>query len=292
MSAKVVGTHTGRIGIVAALIVACTFAPFLPGQYDPAALAFSFAAHAFGVVGLVLVPIGAAWFIYELRRRAALSAGRPVKDRGPAFALTALIVSSIVGAIACLSAAMESLGIGVALLILGAFGLLAGIRRLRRLRTSEGDRCLLAAPLYLIVIPALVALAQFMVGEGAVESSRNTAMRNASELIEEVERYKEVNGGYPDSMIALYPDYSTGVIGIPQYHYEPAGDAYNLSFEQFRFLPFGTREVVVYNPLDEHAAISHAAWRLTDADLTDPEMQGWYAAHDSPLPHWRYFWFD
>ena len=62
-------------------------------------------------------------------------------------------------------------------------------------------------------------------------------------------------------------------------------------FEPFTFR-FGTREIVMFNPRDEHEMTSH------DSDLLrrSPEQlqfrRGYYAVHDAPQPHWKYFWFD
>ena len=77
-------------------------------------------------------------------------------------------------------------------------------------------------------------------------------------------------------------------------HYAPAGSAYSLYFEQPVFLlrnP-GTREIVMYNKLDEHVILSHAAWNLTGSPESLAGAQGWFTVHDAPRPHWRYFWFD
>ena len=79
--------------------------------------------------------------------------------------------------------------------------------------------------------------------------------------------------------------------GIEQYHYEPYGDAYNLYFEQAA-VPFGTREIVMYNKLDEHHFPSHAndILRWTPEQLRS--RKAYYALHDAASPHWKYFWFD
>ncbi len=122
-------------------------------------------------------------------------------------------------------------------------------------------------------------------------SSRNRAIRNSVELIAEIEAYRTERGHYPLSLAALHKDYEPGVIGVEHYHYEPRGSAYSVFFEQPAG-PLGTREIVMYNKLDEHALPSHD----TDILRWSPEelaaRPGHYAIHDASSPHWKYFWFD
>lgn len=48
----------------------------------------------------------------------------------------------------------------------------------------------------------------------------------------------------------------------------------------------------MYNNRDEQTMISHNSWilMLPAEELTS--SQGWYAVHDTAVPHWRYSWFD
>ncbi len=128
----------------------------------------------------------------------------------------------------------------------------------------------------------------------ATEFSRNYAIARAVELINEIEEYRIANGHYPQSLLAEHQDYEPSVIGIKQYYYEPSGDAYNLFFEQPTFLLAnpGTREFVMYNKIDEQTMIAHDSdiLRWTPEQLA--QRRGWYAVHDAPSPHWKYFWLD
>ncbi|HEU4939218.1 MAG TPA: hypothetical protein VFT39_22370 [Vicinamibacterales bacterium] len=62
------------------------------------------------------------------------------------------------------------------------------------------------------------------------------------------------------SLVALWGDYRPAVIGIRGYQYEKNGESYKVLFEPFTFR-FGTREIVMFNPRDEHEMTSH------DSDL-------------------------
>jgi hypothetical protein len=69
--------------------------------------------------------------------------------------------------------------------------------------------------------------------------------------------------------------------------------AYNLLFEQ-PALHFGTREFVVYNPLDQQTVTSHRLDRLqlTPSELVLEHTRGHNEVHDAGDLHWKYFWFD
>ena len=88
--------HLVRLGGLVMLIVLCTFYPFLPGGYDGLAVPLSAMAQTFGMVGLLLVPIGVSWLAYELRKRARRKRNLPIKARGYYFALASMVASSIV----------------------------------------------------------------------------------------------------------------------------------------------------------------------------------------------------
>lgn len=172
--------------------------------------------------------------------------------------------------------------VGALSIVLVPAGLAWLILSLRRKRS-------IVVPLYLILVPGLLLAVQLAFATPITEWSRNRAIRNSADILRDIEAYKTEHGQYPVSLFAVWPDYSPSVIGVEQYYYEPQGESYNLIFEQPRFLlhDFGAREFVVYNPLGEHKVVSHAAWRLSN-----PELQGWYAVHDTGVQHWQYFLFD
>lgn len=86
-------------------------------------------------------------------------------------------------------------------------------------------------------------------------------MSNSSDFIGDIEAYHVQHGRYPASLLAMWKDYYPDVIGVEKYHYAPGDNAYDLFFEQPRFLldNIGTRGWVVYNPGDEHRMFSHTA---------------------------------
>jgi hypothetical protein len=269
------GWLVARLAGVTVLILVCMFGPFLPGRYDPFAVALCGLAQIVGVSSALFVPLGLAWIFFGRRH-------------GFAFAIAALAVASVVAAFASLAALF---GIGLSLAAAWtALWLYAVSRTIGALKCSR-QTSFSHAPLYLAIVPAVVALAQFMFLGRAVEMSRDLGMRKSAPMIDAIERYRSVYGRYPASLQALHSDYDPDVVGIDRYYYQPNGEGYDLYFEQLSNR-LGTREIVMYNPRDEQLFPSH------DSDILEwtPEQlrarRGYYAVHDATRPHWKYFWYD
>lgn len=289
-----IALHLTLIAGIAALLILCIIYPFLPGEYDNLAMMLSVMAQTFGVFGLLLVPAGGLWLIYELWVQARKRRNLPVKARRYYFALVSVIAASVV-AFVITFVAFASGGISFVLLIpvFWLYTLSRLIPGLKLLKDTE-SRDFNPAPLYLIIVPLVVMLFQVTFAAAATESSRNHAITMSAELIRDIEEYQRLYGRYPGSLLAVWKDYYPSIVGIEKFHYVPDKDAYNLFFEQPRFLfdNIGTREFVVYNKLDEHTMISHTSWILLLRPERLPATQGWYAVHNTTTPHWKYFWFD
>jgi hypothetical protein len=263
------------LGIVAAIavIVLCTLRPFLPGRYDALAVPLSQMSVAFGIVGLLLVPFGAAWAASIHWSRFASK--RALCARGAAIALA--VVWGILSLVA-----LASSGWSLAVLTLAAGAFALWMLRPVRQRTAPA--------LYMIVVPIAVAVLQLALVGRATDFSRNRAIQNSAPLLADIERFRANQGRYPPAIASLHKDYSPGVVGIERYEYTPAGDAFHLHFEQLTFR-LGTQEIVMYNPRDEHAIVSHDSDALRRPQLLSMRT-GFYAMNDAPQAHWKYFWFD
>ena len=287
-------THSFRIAAIVFLTVLIMVYPFLPGPYDALAFSLSTIVQLLATVGLLLVPIGVVWLIYELRRRVRIKRNLPGKNRGYSLAMVSLIVSSVLVILISLFAAF---GIGISFGVLtflvwfyAASRLIPGLKLMKKVETEN----LNPTPFYLIFIPIILLLFQLTLAAPITEFSRNHAIANSNEFIRDIEAYHDEYGHYPVSLVAMWKDYYPDIVGVEKYHYLPYGQSYNLMFEQPRFLldNLGAREWVVYNPDDEQRVYSHTSWFLL---LTPEELersQGWFAVHDAASPHWKYFWFD
>ena len=283
--------HLGRLTVITLSILLCIFYPFLPGGYDGLAVALSAMAQAAVVVGLLLVPIGILWLAHELRSHARRKQGLPHTERGYRFAVASVVGSSIVAAAVSLSAAMSvGRSFGVLTIALWIYSVSRLIPRLKMMRNIERG-ALNPVPLYLTVVPIAALLGQLVLDGPAVEHSRNRAIDNSAEVVNDIERFHAAHGRYPGSLLAVWPDYKPSVVGIRQFHYARQGDAYNLVFEQPQFR-WGTQEFVVYNKLDQHFMPSHAEWNLRSTPEELAGREGWYSVRNAARPHWKYFWFD
>lgn len=278
--------HGAAIAMTAALASACMAYPFLPGPYDSLALPLSMMVQMGGAAGLLAVPVGLVWLVYEMR-----SATRRYRF---AFALVSLAMSVLAAcAVTFVAAATVGYSLAAAMLCLWA---VAGIRlrqAIRRIRRGEPDS-FHPAPVYLTALPLALLVIQWTLTEPLTAASRERAMAASAELIADIEAYRAANGRYPESLFAIWKDYSPKVAGIDRYHYAPGGGAYNLAFEQPRFLidEIGAREFVVYHPRDRHAMFSHTAWILILTPEESLRAQGWFAVREAGAAHWKSFLFD
>lgn len=286
--------HFVRIAGIIILVVLCIFYPYFPGEYDGLALALSTTAQLFGAAGLLLLPIAVLWLVYEVRKRARRKRNLPNTGRGYYFATASLIAASILTILISLVLFLAiGISFGLLTLALWFYAVSRLIPGLKLLKKAESEK-INPAPYSLIFIPIAVLLFQIAFSAPATEFSRNHAIANSAELINEIERHHVEHGRYPNSLLAVNKDYKPSIVGIEKFYYAPSGEAYNLFFEQPRLLfdNFGTREFVVYNKLDEHVIPSHAYWILIRTPEELAATQGWYAVHDTSSPHWKYFWFD
>ena len=148
-------------------------------------------------------------------------------------------------------------------------------------------------PLYLIVVPAAVAMIRVAAADPAEEFGRSRAIRNAADLIADIEQHRVANGRYPRSLVSVHPDYLPGVVGIKEYRYEPSGDAYSVLFEQLS-LRLGIKEIVMYNPRGEQVISSHAldVLQLSPEQLALDRTRGHNAVRDAWQSRWKVFSFD
>lgn len=283
--------HVLRIFGISIVLLACIFLPFLPGDYDATSITLSFMVQLLAIVGPGLVPVGFLWLLYELSRLKKIKSGLPFKDRTRAFSIIALVIAFIAGLAVTVGAfAKHHNFLGFALILLNFYLLFRFISRIGKNTTTGSDR-VNPIPYYLIIIPLVLVLTRWMFLEDAVDYSRSRAIRQSQQLIQDLETHYKRTGNYPVSLLAIWPDYKTGVKGIKQYHYEPQGKAYNLYFEQFSY-ELSVQEVVMYNKLDEQEMTSHAQDLIL---LTPPELQaqrGYFEVKDLPGSHWKCFRFD
>jgi hypothetical protein len=125
----------------------------------------------------------------------------------------------------------------------------------------------------------------------AADWSRDRAIRQSAALIAAIESFHARRGHYPVSLQSLNRDVPTGVIGIERFHYEQKGLAFNLFFVR-QHVALDAREVVMFNPRNEHRFTSHELDILeydgAELDLRRGDRRRTTLAHE----HWISFLFD
>src|SRR5688500_18302560 len=189
--------HLVRIGGLIILLVLCTFYPYLLGQHDALAVPLSAMAQTIGAVGLILVPVGALWLAYELRKRTRRRKNLPSKDRGYYFALASMTACSLVAIAASFGALIVvSVSLGFLTLGLWLYIFLRLMPRLKLLKNGEAEN-FNRTPLYLVVVPVVVFILQITLAGPATEFSRSRAITQSAEVIGDIEHYRSTHGRYP-----------------------------------------------------------------------------------------------
>lgn len=250
------------------------------------------------IVGILGVPVALAalpWLGYELYKHNRTRAGNTIGLWRFWFALLPIVVAFVLLGILAFGAwsLAQARVLGFALFVLWGGLFYMGLQWLRTQRHNE-TRGFSHAPLLLVAIPLFTLVLQLALGVPANSASRERAIATSAQLIEEIEAYRAEHGFYPETLISLNKDYQTNVVAIDRFLYAPNGAGYDLIFENPRFVlhDFGSREMVVYNPLDEHRIMSHAAWHLAWPPDVAATRQGWYVDFDTQHPSWKYFLFD
>ena len=280
--------HFIRIIIISSLILILIFIPYMPGEYDAAAITLSTMAQLLGFSGLLFVPIGIAWLIYEIIKQRKMK--NETSNKTYAFAIAALIVSGLVVLITAFGAFINH-NPGLAIITLLVYALIISkiISKLKQIKSAGNGFNL--TPFYLICIPVLVIAIRSMFIIPATEFSRNYAIKQSENYIADIEAYYKRNGHYPTTLLSLWSDYDPGIKGINRFHYELNGNAYNICFEQFSNEP-GIREIVMYNKLGEHEMTSHDMDLLQLSREEQNIQRGYNSVHNLTQKNWKYFWFD
>jgi len=279
--------HFIRIIIIAILILLMIFLPYLPGDYDASSMTLSVMAQLLGFSSLLFVPIGIGWLIYETIKQKKESP--TVSNNSYRFAIAALAVSIIVALITSLGAfANHSLSMAVITILIYVFTFPKIVFRVKQIKNNKSFN---PTPVYLVCIPIIVVLIRSLLIVPAIEFSRNYAIKQGEQYIQDIESYYKRNGHYPVSLHSLWNDYRPSIRGIKQYHYEQNGNAYNVYFEQFSN-ELGVQEIVMYNKFDEQEMTSHDTDLLQLSLGEQSSQRGYILVQQLPQKNWKYFWFD
>jgi len=279
--------------IIFTILLIVTVVPFLPGKYDPLSIPLATFAQLYSGLGLLTTIPAVLWLLRNIKYPTD-QVGKDSPLLKQRIYLKFYFWSSFL--VFLIITLVTALGLS---LLLGIFSLIFLIYfgwTVWKKITGSKSRLLfsLCLPSALALLPVLLFAIHLLLDKPLTKWSRNRAIQNSYELINEIEQFREKKGGYPPTLNAINKDYSTGVSGIEKYYYTYDGSTYNVYFEQPRFLfdrP-GTREFVVYNPDDRHLMLSHTVWHMIMAPTQMRNSQGWYESVETGVPHWKSFLFD
>ena len=229
------------IGFLTVLILGMLL-PHLPGRYDGLAATLSFVIQVASYASLLFVPVGLAWMVDPLR--------------SPTWCRLSLVLTGVVALVAAVAAAAVN---QVALGILIGGGALVFLRRARAWPRGEirfGGRRSHPIALRILLVPPLLAACAIVLLPRAADWSRDRVIRHSTPLIDAIESFFQRHGHYPTSLQSLNRDVPTGVTGVERFHFEPNSNGYNLYFVR-PSIALDAKEVVMYNPRDEHRFTSH-----------------------------------
>lgn len=273
--------HIFIITLAIAIIVAGIFLPYIPGDYDSFAVGLSY-IFQFGIfASLLLVPTGLIWLILNI-----ISAqNNPSANYPLYFRRAALIITIIIGLATALGALVSNSRFS-AIMILGIGIFLLTFRKKIKSLFSIPDNI---RPYYFILVPLTVVCLRIAFQEKIKQKATDFVIKQSEQLIEDIEAYKKKYGHYPVSLLSTIEDYKPRMSGIPRFHYEQNGDAYNIYFMQTSEM-LGTEEIVMYNKLGQHEMTVHNQDLLRIA----PEniLRGYHKEADLPQPNWKIFYFD
>lgn len=266
-----------RIVLLVAVLLLAMLLPYLPGRYDASAATISWLIQVASYGSLLFVPIGLAWIVNSRRSK--------LWQR-----FTLLLVGLMAFVAATAAVAVNQLAIGV-ILGVGGIALMRAIRRRIRADIERADDTPDPSPLYLACVPVLLVAFMVAVLPRAAGWSRDRAIEHSATLVAEIASYRQRRGHYPVSLQSLNRDVPTGVVGIERFHYEPNGEAYNLFFVR-PSIALDAKEVVMFNPRDEHRFTSHELDILQyDGEQLDLR-RGDRRRTSLSQPHWVSILFD
>ncbi len=269
--------------ILLAITISVTgiFLPYIHGDYDNFAVGLSY-IFQFGLfASLLLVPTGIIWLILHF----TIKQNNPTAKYHRYFRKIFLVIATIIVLATALGAfASNNRFSAISILGAGAFFFIYRKKIMTLLSVSDNIK-----PYYFIFIPLTVLVIRMAFLEPVKRKTTAFVIQQSEQLILDIEAYKNTNGYYPVSLLSTIEDYKPGISGIPRFHYERNGEAYNIYFEQTSEM-LGTEEVVMYNKLDEQEMTVHNQDLLRIA----PEniMRGYHKEADLPQPHWKIFYFD
>lgn len=256
--------------------------PFLPGPPNRFVIGISALTQFAGFFGLVLVPLGVTWMIWQITQRNKKSYNWKVPY---ILAITATSLSTATFILFNVAMYFNFTSLtNIAVILTGIvifYFVIKDLDKLRNRRTYQFN----IAPLLLVVIPMTALMSRMFIVGPISAYSRELAIQKGEILISRIEDYKTRNGQYPEK---IDESVSPNVMGILKFRYNKIGDNYSVSFSQW--LDFGSlEEIVIYDKDNLHQLINNSAY---DYSVDLHRVNGAFASYNTGYDNWRYYLAD
>lgn len=231
-------------------VAVASVAPFIPGSGNNFSHVISQFAQTMGYIGLPFAPFGLVWLIIELRNKNGQQLNRWTNGYYPSWlALLPVFLFLLFKITTLLKGQTFSILPFLIILSVSAFFIYL-IQKLKK----KTDYKFNPAPLYIFFIPVISLLISKFAVEKAAALTREKAIVKTEPLIAAIEKYKIMNGEYPENIESLNGKYiqeipKLNIMGMRAFQYEKRNSSFQLSFE--RLWHWNATEVLVYNTLGQ-----------------------------------------
>lgn len=232
-------------------VAVAAVAPFLPGQTNSFAQGISQFAQTIGYLGMPFVPFAFVWLIIEIRNKNDQQLNR--WTNGYYLSWLTLVPVLVFMPFQIMRSILNGEPFSVLPFVMIIAIVAFVIYRIQKLKTKTIYK-FNPAPLYIVLIPLMALFTSRFAVEKAAALTREKAIVKAEPLIAAIEKYKEENGEYPETLESLKEKYiqeipKLNIMGARAYHYEKRNSAFQLTFE--RLWHWNATEIVVYNTLGQ-----------------------------------------
>ena len=261
--------------IISIGIVVAGLLPFLPGPRNHISHTFSQFVQVIGYVGLVFVPFGLIWLMFEIRNKKGAKLNHWTSGYYPALlVLTPIIVFIPIQILRALRFGPFTFDFWPLIIIFLIFGFV--FFRIRKLKYKTEQR-FNSTPLFIVFLPLVAILCSETALPKAAKITREEVISKTAPVITALENYKIEHAVYPDRLEDLEGKYISAIpvfrkMGLHTYQYEKSGETFQLSFEQ-HYHWYAT-EVVAYQKYGH---------KISKAD---------YENYPTKSPDWRVYLAD
>jgi len=274
------------------LTIILIVSPFFPGPSNSLVIGLSSVSLTLGFFGLLLVPVGVLWIIFEWKKCRQPKENQI--DWKPSYLLSIIATIIITGIntiyIPLIYQFEGVLAAGVFVILL-CWILHRMIRFIRKIKTQP-SRAFIYMPVYLIILPIIAYASNKFLVDPISNFSRTLAIQQSEVLIRAIEEYKNNEGTYPESLESMKGKYieeipESQIMGVTHYRYHKLDDDFTLAFSQWKD-GAALEELVIF----DRNPVSRKDYTGFNYKLDRYRALTAFAGYDAGVKHWRYYLCD